>query len=110
MTTPGSTYSNSPKLKSNPEIWEVLGISTLHFLRKAEITRQLKILFSALIENQDFSKKKDPASLPLMFSKVKKGSQTYRNILLGNSGTVSAPKSKIEKDWRISEKAGRELL
>jgi hypothetical protein len=108
LTTPDSTYSNSPKLKSNPEIWEVLGISALHFLRKAEITRQLKILVSALIENKDFSKKKDPASLPLMFSKVKKGSQTYRNILIGNSGTVSAPKSKIEKDWRISEKAGRE--
>ena len=35
-------------------------------------------------------------------------SQTYRNILIGNSGTISAPKSKIEKDWRISEKAGRE--
>jgi hypothetical protein len=43
-----------------------------------------------------------------MFSKVKKGSQTYRNILLSNSGAVSAPKTKIEKDWRISEKAGRE--
>ena len=51
---------------------------------------------------------KKPASLPLIFTKVKKGSPTYRNILLANSGAVSAPKTKIEKDWRISEKAGRE--
>ena len=72
LTTPDSTYSNSPKLKSNPEIWEVLGISNQHFLRKAEITSQLKKLFKALVENHDFSKKKDPASLPLMFSKVRR--------------------------------------
>jgi hypothetical protein len=72
--TPDSTYSNSPRLKSNPEIWEVLGISNQHFLRKAEITSQMKKLFKALVENHDFSKKKDQASMPLMFSKVKRGS------------------------------------
>ena len=62
LTTPDSTYSNSPRLKSNPEIWEVLGISNQHFLRKAEITSQLKKLVKALVENHDFSKKKEPAS------------------------------------------------
>ena len=45
-----------------------------------------------------------------MFGKVKKGSQRYREILLINKGTLSAPKAKIEKDWKISEKAGRELF
>jgi hypothetical protein len=94
LTTPDTTYSKSPKLKSNQKIWELLGISNQHF--------------KALVEKHDFSNKEDPASQPLMFSKVKRGSQTYRNILLTNSGAVSAPKNKIEKDWRISEKAGRE--
>ena len=78
LTTPDTTHSNTPKLKSNQEIWELLGISNQHFLRKAEITNQLKKLFKALIENLDFGEKKDPASLPQMFNKVKKGSQTYR--------------------------------
>ena len=53
-------------------------------------------------------RKKDPASMPQMFNKVKKGSQTYRNILIKNSGATSAPKTKIETDLRISEKSGRE--
>ena len=45
-----------------------------------------------------------------MFGKVKKGSQKYREILLGNKEVKSAPKMKIEADWKISEKQGREKL
>ena len=68
----------------------------------------LKKLFKNLIENEDFSKKEDLISVPDMFSKVKKGSQKYREILLGNKEVKSAPKMKIEADWKISEKQGRE--
>jgi hypothetical protein len=99
LMTPDSTYSDSPRLKSNPEIWEVLGISNQHFLRKAEITSQLKKIFKALVENYDFSKKKDPASIPLMFSKVKKGSQTYRNILLANDQRPEVTGAVIKSSW-----------
>ena len=34
--------------------------------------------------------------MPQMFNKVKKRSQTYRNILLKNSRARSAPKNKID--------------
>ena len=61
LTTPDTINSNTPKLKSNQEIWEILGITNLHFLRKAEITNKLKKLFKALIENLDFSEKKRPS-------------------------------------------------
>ena len=43
-----------------------------------------------------------------MFSKVKKGSKKYREILLGKREINSAPKMKIVADWKISEKQGRE--
>ena len=43
-----------------------------------------------------------------MFKKVKKGSQKYKKILLKSTDTNSAPRKKIEKDWKISAKAGRE--
>ena len=48
--------------------------------------------------------------LPEMFSKVKKGSQKYKTILLSNSKFTFAPKNTIEKIWRISEKPGRETF
>ena len=47
-------------------------------------------------------------TLPNMFKTVKKGSQKYKKILLKSTNTNSAPRKKIEKDWKISEKAGRE--
>ena len=75
LTTPASTYTENPVLKSNQELWETLGINNLHFLRKAEILNQLRKLFKNLIEGHDFSTKKEPESLPIMFNKVKKGSQ-----------------------------------
>ena len=43
-----------------------------------------------------------------MFKTVKKGSQKYKKILLKSTNTNSAPRKKIEKDWKISEKTGRE--
>merc|ERR1711940_445930 len=110
LTTPESTYTANPVLKSNQELWDTLGISNLHFLRKANILHQLRKLFNNLIEGQDFSRKREPESLPIMFSKVKKGSQKYRELLLLSKNTPSAPKIKIERDWKISEKPGRELF
>ena len=43
-----------------------------------------------------------------MFKTVKKGSQKYKTILLKSTNVNSAPRRKIEKDWKISEKTGRE--
>ena len=60
--------------------------------------------------NEDFSKIDDITSVPVMFSKVKKGSQKYRDILIGTTDAKSAPKMKIEPDWKISEQQGRENL
>jgi hypothetical protein len=108
ITTSESTYTANPVLKSNMELWEILGINNLHFLRKAEILHQLRKLFNNLIEGKNFSKKREPESLPILFSKVKKGSQKYRELLLLSKNTPSAPKIKIERDWKISEKPGRE--
>ena len=70
LTTPESKYTQRPMLKSNQELWEILYITNLHFLRKAEIISQLKKLYKNLIEHHDFSKKEDPESLPSMFKKV----------------------------------------
>jgi len=110
LTTAESTYTANPVLKTNPELWDILGINNLHFLRKAEILHQLRKLFTNLIEGKDFSKKREPESLPILFSKVKKGSQKYRELLLLSRNAPSAPKIKIERDWKISEKPGRELF
>ena len=58
--------------------------------------------------NEDFSKIDDITSVPVMFSKVKKGSKKYREILIGKTEANSAPKMKTEADWKISAKQGRE--
>ena len=58
--------------------------------------------------NEDFSKIDDITSVPVMFSKVKTGSQKYTDILIGTTDARSAPKMKIEADWKIGEKQGRE--
>ena len=110
IITSASTYTENPILKSSQELWEILEITDLHFLRKAEILSQLKKLFKTLTENHDFSEKEDPESLPKLFENVKKGSQKYRELLLMNKETISAPKAKIERDWKISEKPGREFF
>ena len=41
ITTSASTYTENPILKSSQELWEILEITDLHFLRKAEILSQL---------------------------------------------------------------------
>ena len=40
---------------------------------------------------------------------MKKGSQKYRELLLIDIEKIQAPKAKIERDWKISEKPGREF-
>ena len=48
-------------------------------------------------------------TLPKMMKRrVFQGSQKYKKILLKSTNTDSAPRRKIEKDWKISEKNGRE--
>ena len=44
LTNPGTTPDYKPTLKGNQELYEILGITELHFLRKAEILRNLKPL------------------------------------------------------------------
>ena len=80
------------------------------FLRKCDILIQLKKLYQKLTEDRTVKAIDEPASLPEMFSKVKKGSQKYKTILLSNSKFTFAPKNTIEKMWRISEKPGRETF
>jgi hypothetical protein len=110
LTTADSLYTSQQKLKSGPEIWVILKVDHLLFLRKCDILIQLKKLYQKLIENRTFGKIDEPASLPDMFNKVKKGSQTYKKILQSNSEFTFAPKNTIEKRWRISEKTGRETF
>ena len=72
LSTPGSVYTESPKLKTDEELWEILNISHLHFLRRAEVLREIKKLYKALVEGKDFTGKDDTTCLPEMFAKVKK--------------------------------------
>ena len=108
LTVPNTIYTDSPKLKPDEELWTILGINQLHFLRKAEIVREIKKLYKVLIEGKDFTDKEEVPSLPELFGKVKKGSQAYKNILLHNTSLNGAPRLKIEQDWKISEKEGME--
>ena len=41
LTNPGTLPDYKPTLKNNQELYEILGITELHFLRKAEILRKL---------------------------------------------------------------------
>ena len=77
-----------------------------HFLRRAEILRDIKKLFKALVEGKDFIGKEVITCLPEMFAKVKKGSQAYKKKLLHKPNLNGAPRLKIEQDWKISEKEG----
>ena len=108
LTHPGTHPDYKPKLKSNEDLYEILGISNQHFLRRAEIIRNLKPLIRILTEDKTFKKNDENDSLPKMFKSVKKGSQKYKMILLKSINTDSAPKRKIGKDWKISEKNERE--
>ena len=51
LTNPGTFPNYKPKLKTNQELYEILGITNQHFLRKAEILRNLKPLVNTLITN-----------------------------------------------------------
>ena len=104
LTDPGTHPDFEPKLKVNQELYEILGIAQHHFLRKAEIVRNLKPLIRTLTDGNNFTKNDEEESLPSMFKSVKKGSQKYKKILLKSINTDSAPKRKIERDWKISEK------
>ena len=53
-------------------IGTILGIGQLHFLRKAEILRDIKKLFIILTEGRDFTNNDEAPSLPEMFDKVKR--------------------------------------
>jgi len=110
LTTSDSLYTNNQTLRPGPEIWEILQVDHLLFLRKYEILIQVKKLYQKLIENRTFKTTDDPVSLPEMFNKVKKGSQKYKTILLSNTVFTFAPKNLIEKTWKISEKPGRETF
>ena len=104
ITNPGALPDHKPTLKTNQELYEILGITDLHFLRKAEILRNLKPLLSILIESTNFKADDEIESLPNMFKTVKKGSQKYKKILLKSTNTNSAPRKKIEKDWKLVKK------
>ena len=110
LTTKDSLYTRNQTLRPGPEIWEILQVDHLLFLRKYEILNQVKKLYQKLIENRTFKTTDDPVSLPEMFNKVKKGSQKYKTILLSNPVFTFAPKNLIEKTWKISEKPGRETF
>ena len=103
LTDPGTNPDCKPTLKGNQELYELLGITELHFLRKADIIRNLKPLIRTLIDWTDFNVQDETESLPKMFKKVKKGSK-YKKIILRSKNTNWAPRKKIEKDWKISEK------
>ena len=49
LTDPGTRPYYKPTLKTNQELYEILGITNQHFLRKAEILRNLKPLVNTLI-------------------------------------------------------------
>ena len=84
LTTRESTFTTRPTLGSNEieELWEILKITELNFVSGGSIISKLKELFKTLVGNEDFSKVDDIISVPDMFSKVKKGSKKYREILL----------------------------
>ena len=110
LTTSDSLYTNNQTLRPGPEIWVILQVDHLLFLRKCEILIQVKKLYQKLTENRTFKSTDEPVSLPEMFNKVKKGSQKYKNILQSNTEFIFAPKNTIEKTWKISEKPGRETF
>ena len=72
LTNPGTHPDFKPKLKSNQDLYEILGISQHHFLRMAEIIRNLKPLIRTLTEDKTFKKNDENESLPSMFKSVKK--------------------------------------
>ena len=78
LATPDTVYSDSPKLKPDEELWAMLNINHLHFLRRAEILRDIKKLFKVLVE--DFTEKEEIPSLPEMFAKVKKAARPIRRF------------------------------
>ena len=41
LTNPGTNPNSKPTLKEDQELYEILGITELHFLRKADIIRNL---------------------------------------------------------------------
>ena len=98
LALPNTVYTDSPKLKSDEELWTILGIGQPHFLRKAEIIRDIKKLFKVLTEGRDFTNNEEAPSIPEMFDKVKKGSQAYKKILLHTSNLNGAPGQKFEQD------------
>ena len=78
LTDPGTNPDCKPTLKGNQELYELLGITELHFLRKADIIRNLKPLIRTLIDGTDFNIQDETEISPKMLKKVNKEAKSTR--------------------------------
>ena len=98
------TIMATPKLKTNIELAEMLGIRDLPFYERITILTKVKAIWKKMTSDFSFKSEQKYTSLKEVFDNTKKGSRNYKAILMSAVNAKNQPAETINSKWRISEK------
>ena len=99
----------TPKLKTNIELAELLGIGDLPFYERITILTKVKAIWKKMTSDYSFKSEQKYTSLKEVFDNTKKGSRNYKAIIMNAVNTKNQPAETINTKWRISEKYDKEV-
>ena len=102
--TNATTIHTNPKLKTNQELADILGISDLQFFERITILTKVKTIWKKMTSDYSFKSKQKHTCLKEVFDNTKKGSRNYKKILMKNENLRNTPAETINTKWRISAK------
>ena len=81
LTNVESIHSN-PKLKTNAELEELLGITNKQFFERITILTEVKEIWRKMTTDYSFKSNTKHTSLKEVFNNTKKGKKNYKAIIL----------------------------
>ena len=103
------TIMATPKLKTDIELAELLGIGDLPFYERITILTKVKAIWKKMTNDYSFKSEQKYSSLKEVFDNTKKGSRNYKAIIMKAVNTKNQPADTINTKWRISEKYDKEV-
>ncbi len=106
--TNDATIHTNPKLKTNVELADLLGIGNLQFFERITILTKVKAIWKKMTSDYSFKSEQKHTSLQEVFDNTKKGSRNYKKILMKNNNPGNKPAETMNTKWRISAKCDKE--
>ena len=93
-----------PRLKTNAELEELLGITNKPFFERITTLTKVKEIWRKMTTDYSFKSDTKHTSLKEVLNNTKKGSKNYKAIILQARKSKNKPAETINKTWKISEK------